>query len=356
MSEHEDKESKTEEPTEKKIQDAVEKGQTAFSKELPVLFTLTAITAIIGFGANGLTARLKTYLQNLMDTSSQLPLNTTADVLQVMNLYWQIGVVVLGPVLLGLAFAGLAGSLVQNPPRLVAKRIKPELSRISLKKGFERIFGPKGWAEFFKVLAKIVFTAGCIAFFAAGIMPVLSEGPMTASAVFLTQIGRILFGLLFTMVLAMTLIAVADLVWTNRQWLKDLRMSHKEIKDEHKQAEGDPMVKARMQSIARERARKRMMNQVPKATLVLTNPTHYAIALRYSPPGDQAPVVLAKGQDLIALRIREIAAEHNIAVHENPALTRAMYKAVTVDQIIPREFFEAVAEIIVYLNKQPARN
>ena len=354
MADHEDKDSKTEEPTEKKIKDAVEKGQTAFSKELPVLFTLTAITAIIGFGANALTANLKTQLEILLDRSSQMTLATTADAMLVTTRYWEVSMAILAPVLIGLALAGLAGSLAQNPPRLVMNRIKPELSRISLKKGFERMFGAKGWAEFFKVLFKIGFTAVCIALFAGNILPILAEGPMTGTDVFLAQIGRIMFGLLFVMVLAMALVAVADLLWTNREWLKDLRMSHKEIKDEMKQAEGDPLMKARMQSVARERARKRMMGQVPGATLVLTNPTHYAIALRYKPPGDSAPVVVAKGQDLIAQRIKQIAMEHEVTVFENPTLTRAMYKSVTVDAAIPHEFFEAVAEIIVYLNKKPA--
>lgn len=351
MADTEDKESKTEEATEKKKRDAIEKGQTAFSRELPVLFTLTTITAIIGFGSSSLTANLKTELEILLDRSSQFALATNADAMGVMTRYWNVTMLILAPVLLGLAVAGLAGSLAQNPPRMVLKRITPELSRISLKKGFERMFGTKGLAEFLKVLAKVGFTGACIAIFASGIMPVLAEGPITSSEVFLSQIARILFGLLFTMVLAMAVIAVADLLWTNREWLKDLRMSHKEIRDELKQAEGDPLMKARMQSVARERARKRMMGSVPNATLVLTNPTHYAIALRYEPPGDRAPVVVAKGRDLIAQRIKEIATEHEVVIYENPPLTRAMYKAVSVDQMIPPEFFEAVAEIIVFLNR-----
>lgn len=352
MAEDEDKDSKTQEPTEKKKQDAIEKGQTAFSKELPVLFTLTAITAIIGFAANGLAATLKAQLEILLDRAGQYSLASPVDTMGVMTRSFEVTMVILAPVMLALAAAGLAGSLAQNPPRLVAKRIKPELSRISLKKGFERMFGAKGWAEFFKVLAKIAFTGACVAIFAGNILPTLSEGPVTNSEMFLAQIGRIMFGLLFTMVLAMALIAVADLLWTNREWLKDLRMSHKEIRDELKQAEGDPLMKARMQSVARDRSRKRMMGAVPNATLVLTNPTHYAIALRYNAPADRAPVVVAKGRDLIAQRIKQIAADHDVAIHENPPLTRSMYKTVSVDQAIPPEFFEAVAEIIVYLNRK----
>ncbi|MEQ9248234.1 MAG: EscU/YscU/HrcU family type III secretion system export apparatus switch protein, partial [Nitratireductor sp.] len=134
--------------------------------------------------------------------------------------------------------------------------------------------------------------------------------------------------------------------WSRHQWRVDLRMTRQEVKDEHKQTEGDPIVKARLRSLARDRARQRMMSAVPQATLVIANPTHFAIALRYRRDEDAAPVVVAKGQDLIALRIREIATEHNIPVFEEPVLARSMYKQVSVDNLIPSQFYKAVAELI----------
>lgn len=133
-------------------------------------------------------------------------------------------------------------------------------------------------------------------------------------------------------------------------------MSRQEIKDEHKQVEGDPIVKARLRSLARDRARRRMMTAVPKATLVIANPTHYSIALKYVRDEDAAPVVVAKGQDLVALKIREIASEHGIPIFEDVALARSMYKQVSVDSVIPAQFYQAVAELvrIVYAKKAKA--
>jgi flagellar biosynthetic protein FlhB len=154
---------------------------------------------------------------------------------------------------------------------------------------------------------------------------------------------------------AMALIVAGDLVWTRITWRKDLRMTKQEIKDETKQAEGDPMVKARLRSIALDRARKRMMAQVPRATLVIANPTHYAIAIRYVREEGGAPIVVAKGQDLIALKIREIAAEAGIPVLEQKLLARSMYDLVEVDQAIPPEFYRAVAELIHFLSRKKTR-
>jgi flagellar biosynthesis protein FlhB len=154
-------------------------------------------------------------------------------------------------------------------------------------------------------------------------------------------------------VFVMGLIAAIDIVWSRFHWKQDLRMSKQEVKDEFKQSEGDPIVKSRLRSLARDRARKRMMTAVPRATLIIANPTHFSIALKYVREEDAAPVVLAKGQDLVALRIREIAAANGIPVFEDVALARSMYKQVSVDSVIPAQFYQAVAELvrIVYASK-----
>jgi flagellar biosynthetic protein FlhB len=159
--------------------------------------------------------------------------------------------------------------------------------------------------------------------------------------------------ILTAIVLVMAAIAAADVVWSRFSWRQDMRMSRQEVKDELKQSEGDPIVKSRIRSVARDRARRRMMTAVPKATLVIANPTHYSIALKYVRDEDSAPLVLAKGQDLVALKIREIAAELGIPVFEDVALARSMYKQVSVDSVIPPQFYQAVAELvrIVYAKK-----
>jgi flagellar biosynthetic protein FlhB len=153
-----------------------------------------------------------------------------------------------------------------------------------------------------------------------------------------------------------TIVLVAiDLAWARFSWRRELRMTKQEIKDEHKQSEGDPLVKARLRSLARDRMRKRMIAAVPRATLVVANPTHFAVALRYVREEGGAPLVVAKGQDLIALRIREVAAEHGIPVIEDKALARSLYKTVEVDKMIPPEFYKAVAEIVLYVQGRQAR-
>jgi flagellar biosynthetic protein FlhB len=175
---------------------------------------------------------------------------------------------------------------------------------------------------------------------------------------FTKVIRSITVDILVAVVLVMAAIAAADLVWSRFSWRRDMRMSKQEVKDELKQSEGDPIVKSRIRSVARDRARRRMMTAVPKATLVIANPTHYAIALRYVREENSAPLVVAKGQDLVALKIREIAEENGIPVFEDVALARSMYKQVSVDSVIPPQFYQAVAELvrIVYAKKpEPKR-
>jgi flagellar biosynthetic protein FlhB len=154
---------------------------------------------------------------------------------------------------------------------------------------------------------------------------------------------------LSTLAVATLVLVAADLVWSRVFWHRELRMTRQEVKDELKQVDGDPIVKARLRSLARDRSRKRMMAAVPRATLVIANPTHYAVALRYLREEGGAPLVVAKGQDLIALRIREIAAEHRIPIVENKELARSLYRSVQIDKMIPPEFYKAVAEIVFFL-------
>ena len=161
--------------------------------------------------------------------------------------------------------------------------------------------------------------------------------------------------LVATMAVAAVVLVAADIVWSRVYWQRELRMTRQEVKDELKQADGDPIVKARLRSLARDRMRKRMMAAVPRATLVIANPTHFAVALRYVREEGGAPLVIAKGQDLIALKIREIADEHGIPVIEDKALARSLYKAVEVDKMIPPEFYKAVAEIVFYVIGRQAR-
>ncbi|MHB2207552.1 EscU/YscU/HrcU family type III secretion system export apparatus switch protein [Methylobacterium sp. CM6257] len=259
------------------------------------------------------------------------------------------------PILVILLVAGVAASIFQNAPRIVFDRIQPQWSRISPASGWKRIFSIQGFIEFGKSIFKFV------AIGAMSYMVLRADRHEIVNVMFVDPIGlpEFLLTLSVRLVSAVSVATIAlvagDLVWTRLRWQRDLRMSRQEVKDEFKQLEGDPLVKAKLRSLAQDRLRKQMMAAVPRATMILANPTHYAIALRYDQSENDAPMVLAKGKDLIALRIREIAEKHRIEIVVDKALTRAMYDNVEIDQVIPAEFYRAVANLLVYVMTRKRR-
>ena len=349
----EDKDSKTEEPTEKKIRDTMEKGKLPVSKEVAIFTSFLAIMVYTVFFASNSVAELGVFLSNFLEKPEAWPLGTERDVIE---LYQAVAVEVgraVASLFLLLVVAGLGASLVQNVPQFVGERIRPQASRISLAKGWTRMFGAQGFAEFLKSLSKLGFVMIVLYFVLSDDHRRLLAGMITNPVAFGSVIRDIAVDILVAIVFVMGVIGVADIVWSRFHWFQEQRMTKQEVKDEMKQSEGDPIVKSRLRSIARDRARQRMLTAVPKATLVIANPTHFAIALRYVRSEDAAPVVLAKGQDLVALKIREIAEQNGIPVFEDVALARSMYKQVSVDSIIPSQFYQAVAELvrIVYGNR-----
>ncbi len=233
-------------------------------------------------------------------------------------------------------------------------RIAPKFSRVSPAAGWSRLFTARNGTEFAKSLAKLSIV-GFIAFLIvkaeiSSSFVTLYSDPVGLADHLLSVCVRLFSGI----AAAVFALAAADLFWSRLHWKRDLRMSKQEVKDELKQLQGDPMVKARQRSLAMERSRKRMMNAVPTATLVIANPTHYAIALRYVRSEGGAPKVVAKGQDLIALKIREIAEKNEIPVIEDKALARSMYDRVEVDMMIPSEFYRVIAELIHFLSNRGA--
>ncbi|TMV54330.1 flagellar biosynthesis protein FlhB, partial [Thioclava sp. BHET1] len=232
---------------------------------------------------------------------------------------------------------------------VAVERIKPKLSKLSPIGGFKRIFGPGNLVEFAKSMVKVLIIGGFAIWFARAAVVDIWQGTGFLPES-LPQYIRHFAGLLLIATCAFLLpVALGDVIWKRISWMRKQRMSLKEIRDEHKEQEGDPKIKGRRLQMARARARKRMAQAVPKATVILTNPTHYAVALRYEQGVDHAPVCLAKGTDLMARRIREIAAEHNIPVVENRPLARALHAAVEIDETVPVEHWQAVAEIVGYV-------
>jgi flagellar biosynthetic protein FlhB len=354
MSESSDKDSKTEEATEKKIRDSVDKGQTPFSKETPLFASFVAVLIFAFFFSYDTAMRLGGFLAIFLERPEEWALGNNADAISLYRLVsMEIGRALMVILALMMAF-GLAAGIMQNPPQFVADRIAPKMSRISLMQGWQRMFGAKGIVEFLKAVAKVSVATALVCFVLRDAPVRLLEGMATNPTSFALVMLDMAVDILITITLVMALIAVADFIWSRYHWRADLRMTKQEVKDEMKQTDGDPLVKSRIRSLQRDRARNRMMAQVPNATLVIANPTHFAIALRYERNKDSAPVVVAKGQDLLALKIREIATQNGVPVFENVALARSMYNQVSVDTVIPQQFYQAVAELIrtIYASSQ----
>ena len=352
-----DKDSKTEEATEKKIRDTIEQGKLPHSREAALLASFVAILVFTVFYARDAVVDLGMFLSMFLEKPEAWPMDTETDVIALYRtVMMEIGRAVASLLVL-LVAAGIAASVFQNMPQFVGERIRPQFSRISLAKGWSRLFGVQGLVEFLKSLAKLGFAMAVLFFTLSQDHRQLLAGMITNPFEFAMVIRSITVDILVAIVFVMGVIAAADLVWSRFHWKQELRMSKQEVKDELKQSEGDPIVKSRLRSLARDRARRRMMTAVPRATLVIANPTHFSIALKYVREEDSAPLVLAKGQDLVALKIREIAREHGIPVFEDVALARSMYKQVSVDSVIPSQFYQAVAELvrIVYSNKAERR-
>ena len=356
MSEEPDKESKTEEPTEKKVRDSVEKGKIPVSREVSIFSSMVALLLILSFLTVDSVRKLTTTLSGLIDDPSGVRIRNGADAVELIAAISSSAARLVIPIVVVLAVAGLASSVLQNVPRIVFERISPDLSRLSIGKGWGRIFGSQGRVEFAKSVFKFIAISIVVT------IVLQAEEAVTVNALFgdPTAVPELVLTTAMRLVSAIsiaTIVLVAlDLVWARFHWRRELRMTKQELKDEFKQAEGDPIVKSRMRSIARDRARRTMLAAVPRATLVIANPTHYAIALKYQHGEDAAPTVLAKGQDLIALKIREIAEQNNVPVVEDKMLARAMYDAAQIDRVIPAEFFRPVAEIIYFLHSRKKKS
>ncbi|RUW27941.1 flagellar biosynthesis protein FlhB [Mesorhizobium sp. M4B.F.Ca.ET.215.01.1.1] len=357
MAEAVDKDSKTEEATEKKIRDTVEQGKLPHSREAAIFTSFVAILVFTVFYAKDAIVDLGMFLSMFLEKPEAWPMDTENDVIALyQSVIFEIGRAVVSLLVL-LVVAGVGASVFQNMPQFVGDRIRPQLSRISITKGWSRMFGVQGFVEFLKSLGKLGFAVVVLGFTLSEDHRRLLAGMITNPVAFGLVIRSIAVDILVAIVFVMGLIAAVDLVWSRFNWRRDLRMSKQEVKDEMKQSEGDPIVKSRLRSLARDRARRRMMTAVPRATLIIANPTHFSIALKYVREEDSAPLVLAKGQDLVALKIREIAREHNIPIFEDVALARSMYTQVSVDSVIPSQFYQAVAELvrIVYSKKAERR-
>ena len=251
-----------------------------------------------------------------------------------------------------LMFAAFIGPFIQVGPLLAPESIKPALSKISIIKGFGRLFSMRSLMEFAKGLFKIAIVGTLSVVILYPYFDKLEHFIGMPMLVLMEEISMLTVKLMIAVLIVLVVIAVMDLVYQRFEHNKKMRMSRQEVKDEFKQTEGDPMVRAKLRQLRSEKARQRMMQSVPDADVVITNPTHFSIALKYDPETMDAPVCVAKGIDDIALKIREVATEHNIILYENRPLARTLYDVVEIDETIPADQFKAVAEVISFVFKQ----
>lgn len=348
MAEDRDDSQRTEEPTQRRLDEAHRKGDVVKSGELSTLILLSAgLLALSMFGTLSVQ-RFAADFRIFLESPADLVVDSgTASALLQHATFGLIAI--LAPAAGLLLFASLAGNLVQHRPVFSAERLKPDLAKLSPMKGFKRLFGLDGLMNFVKGIAKIL-VVGLACYWAlwperARILSALDLPPSGIIGLALALITKAVLAALAIL----AVIATVDYVYQRQRFMSRHRMSRQELRDELKQSEGDPHIKARIRQIRLERARKRMIAAVPEATVVIANPTHYAVALKYESGKMGAPVCVAKGVDHLALTIRKVAEENDVPIVENPPLARALYAAVEVDDEIPAEHYKAVAQVIGYV-------
>lgn len=347
MAEGAEQEDKTEEPTQRRIDQAIERGDVAKSIEVNTLAILGAFTLALLVAAPGIASGLMHSLSGFLANAHEVPDGpwAMAKAAQSGLMIWLGAVAV--PVGVA-AVAGLAAGYLQHPPVFNAEALMPKFERISPMAGFKRIVGVEALFQFGKGLAKMIavgVVGGAILWRDRDRLEVFARlDPAACLPAILSLSIKLLAGMLAVHVT----IAGADYLYARFRWRGRLRMSKEEIKQEMKESEGNPEVKGKLKQLRMARAKKRMMAAVPGATVIVTNPTHYAVALRYE-AGMPAPICVAKGVDALALRIREVAKAHDVAIVENPPLARALHATVEIDREIPAEHYRAVAEVIGFV-------
>ncbi|CAA7615119.1 Flagellar biosynthetic protein FlhB [Magnetospirillum sp. LM-5] len=342
-------EDKTEEPTGKRLSEAREEGNIAQTSEAKGVASLVAALIIIGYLAPGMASDLKASLTPFLDRPQEIALDSNAIPPLMITLGLAMGKVLLVPMAV-VVVLGIAIQVAQTKGLMwVPKNMIPKFSKLSPAEGVKRLFSPNQLVEFVKQLFKLIvlgIVLGWMIWKSVGEFENLADLDLMA---LMEYIHDKVYWMIFVTVLMMVVLALADYLFQYWRWMMKMKMSKQEVKDEHKNQEGDPQIKARLRSLRMQRARKRMMAAVPMSDVIVTNPTHYAVALKYDPEAMNAPVLVAKGADLVAKRIRDLGTEHDVPIVENPPLARALYATVELDQEVPPEHYKAVAEVIGYV-------
>jgi flagellar biosynthesis protein FlhB len=348
MAEGDDAASKTEDASPKRLEKARQEGDVAKSADLAHVCALAGAFGAVALGGGALARHLADSLLPFIAHPDTFELHGQAGIAvawQVMLAALPALVAVMGATML----AGVSGNLVQTGFLFSTAKLAPNLSKLSPVGGFKRLFGIDGFMNFLRAVLKVLLVSAVawwvLAPHARELPGLITVGPLGVLT-YSVDLGK---SLMLAVIALLALGAVLDFLWQRQRFLTKMKMTKEEVKEEFKQSEGDPHVKARQRQLRLEKAKRRMIQAVPKATVVVVNPTHYAVALRYEQGQTPAPECVAKGVDAVALKIREVAEAAGVPVIEDPPLARALYGAVEVDQIIPQHHYEAVAKIIGFI-------
>jgi flagellar biosynthetic protein FlhB len=344
----EEQEEKTEEPTWRKIQKARDEGEYAQSKEVPTVLAFFAVVGLLHFYGPTLLDQLKELIAKYLEFSNHLDI-TVSTITYFMSAVFIDVLRLMAPVFICVFAAGVAGNVLQIGFHINGKCLTLKMDKLNPVSGVKRLFSLNSVVEGIKSVVKL----GIVTWVAyLNFRKVLGELPFLVTQSIPVQIGylfKVILKISFYVALLMVFFAFLDWWYQQWQYRKKLRMTKKETKDERKETEGDPQIKGRQRSIQLQEAMKRMMQEVPKAEVVITNPTEFAIALAYDRKKHRAPIVVAKGRRFLAQRIRELAEEHNVPIVENKLVAQALYRMVKLGMEIPIEFYKAVAEILAFV-------
>jgi flagellar biosynthetic protein FlhB len=354
MADEQDAASKTEEATPGKLAKAKEKGDVVKTPDLAMLFSFVGAASVLAIGGGWMSKNLAYALLPFIAHPDTISLDGGGGV-EVAHRAILASAPIILTVLAVSALLGAAGNLIQTGILFSPEKVKPDWKKVSPLGGLKRMFGLDSLMQFFKSLVKIVMVGWVGWVIMKPYIHPLRELAAMDPAAMLPLVAEILRKLVFATAALMLVIAGLDWFWQRHSFMKKMRMTKEEQKEEFKNAEGDPHFKAKRRQIAIQRSRQRMMAAVPGATLVVMNPTHFAVALKYEAGEAAAPQCVAKGMDAVALRIRALAEEHDVPVIEDPPLARALYAAVELDDFIPPAHYEAVAKLIGFIMQSEHR-
>ena len=339
---------KTEQATPKRREEARKKGQVARSSELSSVAILMSGILILGALGSYMYTKLSSFMVDVLSNASFVEL-TLINITVILETWFKQYLWIVGPLIILLVLSALIVNYAQVGILFTAEPLIPKANRISPLSGIKRIFSSKGLVELLKGLFKIAAVA-IVTFFTirAELEGVVSYMDLGVGQIFLSS-GDLIQSLFFRIVLLLLIMALLDYAFQRWDYEKNLRMTRQQVKEEFKQQEGDPLITARIRNLQREMSRKRMMDDVSTADVIITNPTHVAVALKYVIENMQAPLVLAKGQRLVAERIKELGRQAGVPLVENKPLARALFKAVGIGDEIPEDLFKAVAQVLAFV-------